>query len=545
MSLNRCLSVKNYNHFKRRFADILVYLKISFCFLSLFYYIVDEIYSFIGSSCYLVCNHATMLAIKVNTGYSSGMLRGLPRFSRVKRLLLAVVFAGLLILWLTAELILQGIHKIRSNVTYQAWNNGWLGCGWRKTSLLTYWNSTHVAVTGETSCRLPEQVWFLWREQASWSLNDQTTNKFISPSNWKASTIDPIIYDDHHYVYRAYVPVIPANINNLTNWMATKYSYLWRWGRQSTSDTASMSIGTTLPADLTRSDVSTPEDSFTHYHGMPATSSFTDKSIVYQQLNIAMVADNQYKKTKYLQILRRMTEHQPNFWLHGGDAVQHGASLAEWETDFFNPIIEAKLNRIPLLYTRGNHDDTRDNWDWGTDLGHIYHQPSRSWFAITLGGARWIVLDSNRDSTEQETFLREELTSKEAEMATFVIVVVHVPPYIEYWDREAWEQRGERYWGRFVLEKYSSLLEKHHVDLVISGHQHNYQRGQRDNTTYTIIGGGGGDLDDEQVTDWHMYKKTAITHHYAVVTLSHDKLVWNMYDTKGVVLDTFEIASRK
>ncbi|RKP26645.1 Metallo-dependent phosphatase-like protein [Syncephalis pseudoplumigaleata] len=481
------------------------------------------------------------------------MLRGLPRFSRVKRLLMLVVLAGLVLLWLTAGVLYQALHEAKARASFYAWSNGWLGCGWRKEPLLAYWNSSHISVTGETSCLLPANVWLLWRAQEYWSPSEPThkddDDKEPGAHNWSAILVRPVVYDDHHYVYRGLIPLTPTgHAGNTSDWLATRFSYLWSWDQ---SRVAVSKLGASLPADLTQRSMSTPESSFIHYHGPPppppsSSSSAADaSSLAYKDMRIAMVADNQFKRLKYLKVLRQMARHEPAFWLHGGDCVQHAGRLIEWDMDFFAPVAAAGLHRIPLLYTRGNHDDTRDRWSWGADEGHIYHQPSPSWFAITLGGARWIVLDSNRDSPEQEAFLRDELASKAAAAASFLIVLVHIPPYIEYWDREGWEEHGERYWGRFVLDKYDGLFAEHHVDLVISGHQHNYQRGRRNHTAYTIIGGGGGDLDEERVTDWHMYEKTALTHHYAVVTLGRDKLVWNAYDADGASLDTFEIARRQ
>ncbi|KAI9592085.1 Metallo-dependent phosphatase-like protein [Syncephalis fuscata] len=490
-----------------------------------------------------------MLAIKVKPNYNTRIYGAFPRVSRVRRILLLAIVASIVVLWLTAELVLQLLHKATSHVTYQAWDKGWLGCGWRKSQLLSYWNTTHLAVTGETNCVLPGNTWLLWRRQEQWIVMNNTSvnDSKIIDQNWMATIVRPITYDEHHYVYRGLIPIDLTNSNHSLTAMSARFTFRWSWDHSDAEKADTISV---VESSFANNNASTLETDFIHYSEMPSPSllaaeTIAPSSLAFKELNIAMIADNQYKKTRYLRLLRQMASHQPNFWIHGGDSVQHGGRLMEWETDFFSPISMTGLNHIPLLYARGNHDDTFDYWSWGSDHGHIYHQPQQSWFAITLGSARWIVLDSNRDTVEQKTFLRDELNSAEAAKATFVIVVVHVPPFIEYWDKKDWIEKDEINWGRFILDKYAELFDKHRVDLVISGHQHNYQRGYRNGTTYTIIGGGGGDLDDERIADWHMYTKTAIKHHYAVMKLTHDKLIWNAYDISGNELDTFELTSTK
>ena len=38
------------------------------------------------------------------------------------------------------------------------------------------------------------------------------------------------------------------------------------------------------------------------------------------------------------------------------------------------------------------------------------------------------------------------------------------------------------------------LLERHHVSLLVSGHDHNYERGRRGTLNYVVTGGGGAEL---------------------------------------------------
>ncbi|KAG0252004.1 hypothetical protein BGZ95_006734, partial [Linnemannia exigua] len=117
-----------------------------------------------------------------------------------------------------------------------------------------------------------------------------------------------------------------------------------------------------------------------------------------------------------------------------------------------------------------------------------------------------------------------------------------------YWEKGAWEGKGEKHWGSFVRDRYVPLFQQHNVDLVISGHQHNYMRGQDDHMVYTIIGGAGGALDSEQVEDYPAWVggKVKIRHHYVLMKITGDRrLIWEAYDADcGSRLDAFVLHSR-
>ena len=159
---------------------------------------------------------------------------------------------------------------------------------------------------------------------------------------------------------------------------------------------------------------------------------------------------------------------------------------------------------------------------------------------------RILVLDSNlgtEEQVEQEEWLEWELGRREWREASLRIALVHVPPFVEYWDKEAWTTGGEREWcvssflasrtnpsrrSSYVRHRLTPLLTTHHVTLLLSGHSHTYSRGflplsltpsyttsltpfalaashergwektpqgeSEVGTVYTVIGGAGGDV---------------------------------------------------
>ena len=151
-------------------------------------------------------------------------------------------------------------------------------------------------------------------------------------------------------------------------------------------------------------------------------------------------------------------------------------------------------------------------------------------------------MDSNRpEDKDQFAWFQSALESDDYKNARYRIVLIHIAPYIEYWERYAWEKKGESHWNEKVRELYAPLFERHSVQLVLSGHQHNYQRGTRNQVLYVITGGAGGNLDQEMVVNYGFYEKTIIHHHYLMLTLDADFLTGKVYNFNNRKVDEWKI----
>jgi hypothetical protein len=67
------------------------------------------------------------------------------------------------------------------------------------------------------------------------------------------------------------------------------------------------------------------------------------------------------------------------------------------------------------------------------------------------------------------------------------------------------------------------LLRSHHVDLVLAGHDHIYERGDAGGLKYVITGGGGAPLYRDN-TVLPSTRKLEATYHYVLTTLTDDAL---------------------
>ncbi|CAF0790105.1 unnamed protein product [Adineta steineri] len=305
-----------------------------------------------------------------------------------------------------------------------------------------------------------------------------------------------------------------------------------------------------------------------------------------ETLHIGLISDNQAGVRAFMGILhslvnlpalypsqylsRSSAKVFPHYLIHVGDAVQSYDSLEEWQTEFADPLSYVwssgqRNSPPPILYAHGNHDqDINSRYIYTTG-----ERQGKNWFSTTLGAAHFVVLDSQplAQAETQLDWLRRETHMEAWMQASFRIAIVHIAPFIEYWDPRAWEELGEKYWGKYVRMKLLPILMNSGVDLIVSGHQHIYSRGWmsnevgkelikdefdismnssdkrqrvrvmanslkqnrvlqgKDNLTYyidhlrkgammTVIGGAGGELDSKQ-------NKLCIHRQYNIISISN------------------------
>jgi hypothetical protein len=135
----------------------------------------------------------------------------------------------------------------------------------------------------------------------------------------------------------------------------------------------------------------------------------------------------------------------------------------------------------------------------------------------------WLVAELNRPGTQQ---------------AAFRVVCFHRPPYVNLWNGGGYTGEG------FVRNDWVPLFTQKNVDIVISGHQHSYQRGATNGVVYVVSGGGGGFLDTEVVADWPFVEVEYSQYHFDIMTVNGPVLSWETFNTGNQLLDMFALQSR-
>jgi 3',5'-cyclic AMP phosphodiesterase CpdA len=159
-----------------------------------------------------------------------------------------------------------------------------------------------------------------------------------------------------------------------------------------------------------------------------------------------------------------------------GDNVYPSGEPARLRDTVFTPFADV-LDHVPLFAVLGNHD---------VKQGHAAGQvtalglPGR-WWAHDFGDVLLIGLDSNlADDPAQRHWLAETLAGA---TERWRIVVLHHPPYSAGYQGSDLDAR----------RAFVPLFERYGVQLVVSGHDHDYQRSNPINgVTYIVTGGAAG-----------------------------------------------------
>jgi 3',5'-cyclic AMP phosphodiesterase CpdA len=94
------------------------------------------------------------------------------------------------------------------------------------------------------------------------------------------------------------------------------------------------------------------------------------------------------------------------------------------------------------------------------------------------------VLDGNSPTAEQTAWLRAQLEAAERDHVPHVFVLLHQPPF----------SVGDHCGAALVMREWVELFERHRVRAVFAGHDHAYERMERNGVRYFVSGGAGAPL---------------------------------------------------
>lgn len=183
---------------------------------------------------------------------------------------------------------------------------------------------------------------------------------------------------------------------------------------------------------------------------------------------------------------------------------------------------------IPVIAAWGNHDvesSTRQ------ELVQNALKPPGRWFSGPLGTGRLIILDSTRiTDPNQAEWLQNEL----AEAGDPVVVVFHHPAL----------SCGFHGSTKSVQDTWMPLFEQYGVDLVLNGHDHDYERFEYEDTTYVVTGGGGRSLRPLEPCSTDTPEPVVANdtdHHFVRLDITDGRIEGVVLTTAGTIIDEFEI----
>jgi hypothetical protein len=101
------------------------------------------------------------------------------------------------------------------------------------------------------------------------------------------------------------------------------------------------------------------------------------------------------------------------------------------------------------------------------------------WYSFNWGDVHFVALDTELIGEQQADWLEADLAHNEL---PWTVAYGHRPPY----------SSGEHGSNMAFRSSFGPVLERHHVQLVLSGHDHDYERTKAINgVTYVVTGAGG------------------------------------------------------
>jgi hypothetical protein len=209
-------------------------------------------------------------------------------------------------------------------------------------------------------------------------------------------------------------------------------------------------------------------------------------------------------------IVQAVLAEAPDLVVGTGDLVGEGGSKDDWrELSKTHQPLWSQLLYLPAL---GNHELLGD-YD-GSFFRRLLPQAESRFYAVRYGFLQLIFLDGNQPGSQPQThFLATQLKSTQGDKSVRArIVVLHQPPL----------SVGLHCGTSGSMHEWMHIFEKYRVDAVLAGHDHAYERLERNGVPYFVTGGGGAKLYDQSPCgqpDEPALQRYESVHHYLMVEL--------------------------
>lgn len=270
-----------------------------------------------------------------------------------------------------------------------------------------------------------------------------------------------------------------------------------------------------------------------------------------RRVHFTAVGDFGMNNADQRNVANAMLGRAPELFLMLGDNAYSSGTEAEFQNNLFVPMAPL-LAQVPSFAAPGNHEYVTNQGQPYFDNFYLPTSPSggERYYAFDWGHVHFVSLDSNcaiglasadRCSlAAQKKWVEEDLASSDA---PWKVVFFHHPPW----------SSGEHGSSALMHRQFTPLFEKYGVDLVLTGHDHHYERtypmkgsavgssGER-NPTYLVVGGGGASLRPfgSGKPSWSAVRNDR-DHGYLEVKVEEGTLTAQALTPSGQVLDSFTL----
>jgi len=247
-------------------------------------------------------------------------------------------------------------------------------------------------------------------------------------------------------------------------------------------------------------------------------------------IRIAAMGDAGSSGPDQFAVLEQLETVEMDLLLIAGDVAYDSGKLAEFERNVFG-VYRELLRRVPLFPASGNHDYKTDD---AKPFRQVFSLPENGgeagrerWYSFDWGDVHVVVLDTEKIDDRQIAWAEADLA---AAASRWTIVLSHRPPF----------SGGSHGDDREVQEAFLPMFVRHGVDLVLSGHDHHYERSRAiDGVVYVVTGGGGRGTRDVGQSDTAVFAERVA--HFVYLQVEGDRLELHAIDARGNVFDSTRI----
>ena len=248
-----------------------------------------------------------------------------------------------------------------------------------------------------------------------------------------------------------------------------------------------------------------------------------------EAFSFAAFGDTRTNHEVHRALILDLARERAEFVIHSGDLVETGGAEDQWR-QFFQ--IEAPvMSGRPVLAAVGNHDNSRRMYFRRYFLMGLINEGHR-YYTQDWGDVRVITMDSEieaRAGSAQYAYV-EKMLKEGAERDMILILNLHYPPY----------SSGAHGSTRETRTIIGELAPRFGVELVLAGHDHDYERTKRiDGVTYIVAASGGAPI--RRVQPSWFTAKVRTEPHFVLFDVERDTLVGRAVNLSGDTFDTFVI----
>lgn len=259
-------------------------------------------------------------------------------------------------------------------------------------------------------------------------------------------------------------------------------------------------------------------------------------------IRFAVIGDSGRGDQAQIDVARQMVAWREKFpfqfVLMLGDNIYDSHTARDYETKFeepYRPFLDAGVQFYAAL---GNHDDAAEThyarFNMGGERYYTFRKSERRLEALVGAAARFFVLDSRSLDPEQLEWFRQQLAASGSD---WKIAYFHHPLYTS-----GRYQRAARTL-RLTLEP---ILIGGDVDVVLSGHEHFYERLIPQHGIFYFISGAAGSLRPGDIQRSELTARGYDRdYHFMMMEISGRELFFQAIDRAGRTIDAGVISHKR